>query len=154
MSMQTSKGFTLIETIVYIALFAIIMSMGLMTTYQLLQGSAQVSGKASVQDEENFVLRKIDWALSGASNVSVPTQTTLTVTRYDSNTVDFRLNGTVIEIRESAIGTTYIPITTSNMKVNALTFTYIPPTGTGPAGVRAVMKINGFDASTTRYIRK
>lgn len=148
------RGFTLIETIIYVGLFALLIGGGLLVTYQILQGSAQVNDKATVQGEQSFVLRKIDWALSGASSVSVPSQTTLTVTRYDSNTVDFRLSAGVIEMRESAVGATYIPITTSNVTVNGLTFTYIAPIGTGPAGVTASTTINGLDASTTKYIRK
>ncbi|MEK7133550.1 MAG: prepilin-type N-terminal cleavage/methylation domain-containing protein [Patescibacteria group bacterium] len=152
--MNNTRGFSLIETIIYIGLFALIMGGGLLAVHQLLQASAQVNDKATIQDEESFVLRKIDWALSGASAIFVPSQTTLTVTRYDSNTVDFRLNGTAIEMRESAIGASYIPITTSNVTVNGLTFTYIAPVGSGPEGVTASTTINGLDASTTKYIRK
>lgn len=152
--MRNTKGFTLIETLIYIALFTLLMGGGLLATYQLLQASAQANSKGTVQDEQNFVLRKIDWALSGASDVFVPSQSMLRVTRYDSNTVDFQLNGSAIEMRESAIGASYVPITTSNVSVSGLKFVHIAPTGTGPAGVTASTTINGLDASTTKYIRK
>lgn len=149
MNMNASKGFTLIETIVYIGLFSVIMTTGLLTVNQLLQSGAQTSGKATIQSEENFVLRKIAWALSGASSVSAPSPSALTVTRYDGNTVDFRLRGTAIEMRESAIGTTYLPITTGNVHVTALDFVIL-----SPAGITASLTIDGFDASMTRYIRQ
>lgn len=146
---KNNAGFTLIETIVYIVLFAIIMTSGLLAVSQLLQGANQTNGKSTVQDEESFVLRKIDWALSGASNVSVPSQSALSVARYDGNTVDFRLNGTAVEMRESTISATYIPITTINVKVTTLNFTILTP-----AGITATLTVSGQTASSTRYIRK
>ena len=147
------RGFTLIETLIYIALFAFIIGGAVLTAAQLIQGTSQTNTKATTQEEENFVLRKIDWSLSGASAISVPSQTTMTVTRYDGNTVDFRLNGTTIEMRTSLLGATYLPITTPNVTVNGLKFTYISPVGTGPAGVTALTTINTLEASTTKYIR-
>jgi len=147
------KGFTLVETLIYIALFAFIIGGSILTSAQLLQGSSQTATKAGIQEEENFVLRKIDWSLSGASSISVPSQTAMTVTRYDGNTVDFRLNASAVEMRESVIGT-YLPITTSNVAVNDLKFIYIPVSGTAPAGVTAQIIVNSADASTTKYLRK
>jgi len=151
---KLSRGFTLIEAIIYVGLFGLLIGGSMLSVNQILQASNQVNTKATVQQEEDFVLRKIHWALSGASAISVPSQTALTVTRYDSNTVNFQLNGTAIEMRESAIGPTYLPITTTNVNVSGLKFTYIPPSGTGPAGLTASTTINGLDASTTIYIRK
>jgi len=152
---RNNGGFTLIETVIYIGLFAIIMTMSLLSVHQLLQGFSQVSGKATVQDEESFVLRKIDWALGGISN-TLPafagTPSSITIRRYDGNQVRFRLSGTGVEISEN--GGSYVPITTDNVRVSNLSFTYITPTGNGPAGIMATVTINGQTASTTRYIRK
>ena len=59
-----NRGFTLIETIVYVALFGVLMAGILPAVYSVLQGGAQINRRATVQDEENFVFRKIGWALS------------------------------------------------------------------------------------------
>ena len=152
---RSNAGFTLIETIIYIGLFAVIMSSGLLVVHELLEGAAQTNARATVQDEENFVLRKIDWALGGVSS-SMPafggTPSSITIVRYDGNTVQFRLNGTRVEMSEN--GGAYTPITTDNVRVTALSFSYIAPSGLGPAGISASITVSGMSASTTRYIRK
>ncbi|KKW23866.1 MAG: hypothetical protein UY70_C0021G0010 [Candidatus Kaiserbacteria bacterium GW2011_GWB1_52_6] len=153
-----NRGFTLIETIVYVALFGVLMAGILPAVYSVLQGGAQINRRATVQDEENFVFRKIGWALSSID----PAQTyspasgssaALSLTRYDGIHVAMRLSGTTVQLSEDG-GVTYYPITTPNVQVSDLTFTYLSPSGNGPAGMRASMTINGESASTTRYIRK
>ena len=147
------KGFTLIETIIYIALVGLFLSGMVLTSYQLLQGSSITSGKTTLQDEGGFALRKLDWALESASNVSV-SGSTLTITRYDSNTVVIRLTGTALEMRESAIGTSFFPITTSNVKVSSATFQLI---GSSPKGVTVTINIktaNGTDSALPFVLTK
>jgi type II secretory pathway pseudopilin PulG len=150
MNQNNKGGFTLIEAVVYIALFSILMAGVLLSTYQIFQASGSLANKTTAQEEGNFVLRKLDWALSGASSV-VPAANALTVSRYDGNTVDFRLNNGAVEMRESASGLGYLPITTPNVSVSNLTFTLV---GSNPAGVAAITTINGIDFATTKYIRK
>ncbi len=158
---MNNRGFTLIETIIYIGLFALIIGGSFLAVYQILQGSAQVAVKSTVQDEESFALRKIEWALGSVQTISSPvsgTSGTLSLTRYDGTQVVVRLNGTKIELSENG-GTSYLPITSDNVPVNALSFAYVQ-SGVGPAGITASMTIKDvndpqtFNASTTKYIRK
>lgn len=82
-----SKGFTLIETLVYVALFALLMSVAAATLYNLLEGGDRTRVAIGVQEEGTFINRKINWALTGASAVQVsPDGMTLTVTRPDLGT--------------------------------------------------------------------
>lgn len=160
-----NRGFTLIEMIIYVALFAILMSGATLTTYQIMQASAQTQVKGVVQDEEAFVLGKIEWVLASIDpsktySPSSGTSNTLSLTRYGStNVIKIRQNGAAVEMSEDG-GVTYTPITTSNVSVSSLTFTYVAPTGTGPAGITASMTIKNpndtqtFTVSTTRYVRK
>ncbi len=151
------RGFTLIETVIYIALLGLIMSGAVMMSYQLLQGSGSTSARSTVQDEGGFVLRKLSWALSGATDISGG-GSALTVTRADGNTTYLRLNGNVIEIRENATGANYEPITTEkNVQASALQFVVA---GSNPKSLNATFKIktaNGTDAplpfSFKRYLR-
>lgn len=150
------KGFTLIETLVYIALLGLLMTGAVMTSYQLLQGSITTSTKTTVQDEGDFVLRKVKWALSNASSAS-GSGSNLTVTRYDGDSVSFRLNGTSIEVRETSPAISYTPITTSNVSVTSLVFV-VSAGSPKSVTVTATMKTaNGTDTplpfSFTRYIR-
>ncbi|MDD5068283.1 MAG: type II secretion system protein [Candidatus Pacebacteria bacterium] len=152
--MKTTGGFTLIESVVYVALLALIMGGVLPLVYQILQGSNTLSGINAVQEEANFVLHKIDWALGGISNIlsSFSDADTITIPRYDGNQVRFRLNTDKIEMSES--GGTYLPITTANVAATHLLFHYIPAMGTGPAGVKVSFTLGTVPFEITKYIRK
>lgn len=148
--MKINRGFTLIETVVYIALLALIMGGAVFTAYSLTEGSARTSAHAIVQEEGSFVLRKLAWALSSASDFSIPNSHELIVTRYDGTTADISLDGTRIIMQ--AGGADFVPLTTENVSAADLLFTAIPAVGTGPEGVTATFMINGAPFSLTQYL--
>ncbi len=158
------KGFTIIETIIYIALFSILLSGGFVTAFQLLQGSDVLAGKSTVQSEGNFVLEKISWAMSGVKSIDYPTSLPdsdkLRIVRHDGIQVDICLDGTKIRMQEVGIGSLIscnlllYTITSDNVSVSNLKFHYIPQTGSSLAGITVNMTINGKDFTATKYIRK
>ena len=102
--LRNSKGFTLIETLIYIALFTILVGTAFATAYQLIQGTDILNTKTVNQEEVNFVLRKINWALGDVSTINNPLSGSsgyLSVTRYDSSVVEMRLNAGQIELKDS-----------------------------------------------------
>jgi len=160
LSRVPSRGFTLIEAIIYIALLSFIMTGAVVTSYQLAASSTKLSVDTSTQEEGDFVLRKIDWALNGtstAASITTPLPgsygASLALTRTDGTTVRIRKNGTAIEISKDG-GSTYVPLTTSNVSVTSLSFHAIAPVGTQPAGIEASTTINGTVFYTERYSRK
>jgi prepilin-type N-terminal cleavage/methylation domain-containing protein len=76
-----NKGFTLLETIIYLALFSVLMSGALVAVYTLLQSGTQNLNAISIQAEGTFISRKLSWALSGATTVVVPNASTIIITR-------------------------------------------------------------------------
>jgi type II secretory pathway pseudopilin PulG len=99
------KGFTLIEALVYLGLFALIMSGFLVAVSNIFQTTDRTQTKAMLQEEGDFLLAKINYALTGASNVTLPTTvtpgnslsltkagTTLTFTYDTSNPNNKKLN--------------------------------------------------------------
>lgn len=148
------RGFTLIEAVIYIALLGLIMTGALTIAYQLISSSTSLDTRNISVGEGNFVLRKIDWALSGMQSISAPGAwgSTLSLTRDDGTTVDMRLNAGKVEMREN--GGSYAPLTTSNVAVTSLSFHYIAAAGNVPAGLEASTTINGLVFYTDRYIRK
>jgi type II secretory pathway pseudopilin PulG len=149
------KGFTLIETLIYIALFSTIIFGAIISTYYLIQGSDSLSNKTVTQEEGNFVLRKIDWALTGLTSFSISGAScsqTLSVNKFNFGVIDFRITSGVkahIEIQE--LGAGYIPITTTNASTTCLQFTQI---SANPLGIKASATINGVPFEITKYIRK
>lgn len=149
-----TRGFTLIETIIYIALLGILLSGAVMVAYDLISSSGRVEGKNTVQEEGNFVLGKLRWILGSASDVSVTGTQELTVTRSGSPTsVVIKLSGTPPEVVMQEDGSPFSPLTTSNVTVTNLKFKIIPATGGAPKGVIATTTINGLDFVLTAYVR-
>ncbi len=154
MKTKNKNGFTLIEVIIYIALFSLLLGTAFITAYELIEGSDKLSTKNTTGAEGNFFVRKLNWALTSISDINVPSPATLTVTKYDGNIINFSLNANKIEIKESASGNVFIPITTDNVAVSSLQFIYIPAEGGAPAGVTASTVINGNTFSITKYLRR
>jgi type II secretory pathway pseudopilin PulG len=151
---HNSRGFTLIEALIYIALLGLIMTGAVATSYQLAESEASLASDHRVQEEGNFVINKLQWALSGAQTVSAPTAwgSALSLTRYDGISVDVRLTGGAVEIREN--GGSYAVLTTSNVTVSDLSFHYLPASGNTPAGVEASTTIDGVSFYLKRYLRQ
>ncbi|HEV7701925.1 MAG TPA: prepilin-type N-terminal cleavage/methylation domain-containing protein [Candidatus Paceibacterota bacterium] len=146
-----SKGVTLIEVVIYIALFSLLMGTAFLSAYDILESSGKLAVKNNTSEEANFVLRKIDWAMTGVSSFT-NTPNTLHVNKYDGNQIDIKLVGTKIKLTENS-GTTATSdfITTGNISVSSLQFTAIAGT---PKGITAAAIIDGINFSITKYMRK
>src|SRR3989344_1181432 len=69
--MNKERAFTLIEVVIYIAIFSIMMSGVIIAIYGIFGATARNQTKALVQDEGNFILSKIEWILTGIEIASV-----------------------------------------------------------------------------------
>ena len=101
--MKYRSGFTLIEVIIYLALFSILIGGALVSAYSLIESNERNQTKAIVQNEGAFVLAKIDWALSGIQSVDQPpfggSGALLQVTKYGGGTIKISLSSPNIEIQ-------------------------------------------------------
>ncbi len=151
LKLKDNKGFTLIEIIIYIGLFSLLLGTAFIASFELINGSNNLSTKNTTQDEGNFVLRKIDWASNNALSFSTAGGE-LTINKYDLTSIKIKL-GTGVDAGKILINSTgsFLPITTDNVNVSNLTFT---PTGTTPPGITVVATIDGVNFSITKYIRK
>lgn len=147
-----NRGVTLIETVIYIALLGLLMAGVLGAVYQILQASASTSSHNTTQEEGHFLLRKIEWTLTGISSATVVSASELKTTKYDGTAVDIKLSSGVVTMQEGS--GSFLPLSTPNVKVTSLQFVSIPALGTGPAGVSATIVIDGLTFSTTKYLRK
>lgn len=72
-----NRGFTLIETIIYIGLFGILISGVFVSIYPFLTGAEYITKRVATEAEATFVMWKIRWALAESvttqsSSVSEP----------------------------------------------------------------------------------
>ncbi len=152
MTAHHNKGFTVIEVIIYIALFSLLIGTAFTAAYQLIDGSGKLSTKNTTQEEGNFVMRKLDWALTGVATITTPASgnsSTLVVTKYDGDVITIQKNGTALEIKESTNGNIFIPLTTSNVVVSSLDFAY-----QSLGGITTTVIIDGTTFTSTKYFRK
>ncbi len=149
MTKQTTpnqKGFTLIETIIYIALFAIIIGGGMVAAYQIIESTNASYNHIVLQEEANFLLHKINWVLTGATAVNVLPQnpgTTLQVTKK-STTYTFTVCNNNLTIQTGASKTCQdspVILNSSSVKVLLASFQKISGTGGKPDGVRTVFSL-------------
>jgi hypothetical protein len=147
------RGFTLIESIIYMALLAFIMTSVLTTVYLLMQGGASLEAKTATQDEGNFVMRKLDWVFGNMQDISAQPaySNSLVFGQYGGSTVNVRLNAGKIEMYESNSLNPYTALTTDNVKVTYLGFVkFAGP----PGGIEASTTINGITFTTRKYLRQ
>ncbi len=150
-----NKGFTLIEMVIYIALFSIMMGGLIVTVYQLYQSAGAMNSKVTEQEEINFVIKKIDWVLTGAYSSSIVISNlhqklSVYKTGFSSNPIIIRFNSVSkdIEIQTGGAGTFY-PLTTKNVKVKSLEFNYNSDTKI----ITYKFIINGIATTSSKYLR-
>ena len=152
-------GFTLMETLIYIALFSVITSFVFGVFYQILGSQNQNRDRIEVDSEANFMMQKIRWALAGVQTINQPavntTSTTLSVTRYNfaQNPVVFDLNSQALRISKG--GASAVVLNNSRVNVSQLIFEHLAQMNNAPKGVKITLSVISSDverpvaASTT-----
>ncbi len=141
------QGMTLIETLLYLALLGLLMSGAVVAAYNVLGWSAQAQTRAMLQEEDSFILGKIEWSIFNASAVGTPPAhgagTILSVVMHDGTITSIRLTGMVLYI-----DTGHGPqaLTDPDVRVTRLLFSHTFSSGVGvdPEAVQC-----SFDIETT-----
>jgi type II secretory pathway pseudopilin PulG len=133
---KTGAGFTLIEFIIYLALFGILMGGVAAGVYAIVEGGGRSQAKTSIQEEGNFLLGKFNWALSGASSINVvalPPNLAITKYNYALNPLVFDVSGSELRLRQG--GGLANDLNSSNVFLKSLTFQDIPKSNGKPEGL-------------------
>ncbi len=154
-----TQGFTLVEVLLYIALLSLLMSGVVIASYQLLSSAHMSDKSVKVQQEGDFVLRKIDWVLNGVSVQTMPQKitpysSTLQLVSNSNTTFVVTLDPQLHSIMLSQNGAAPLPLTSESLHVSALQFHYLPAIGTKPEGIEASTTIEGADFYIKKYLRK
>jgi type II secretory pathway pseudopilin PulG len=163
------NAFTLIETLVYLALFSFLMTGIVVVTYSIFESSDRNQTKIMVQEEGNFLVAKISWALSGTKSFNVNGPEELSVEKYDvsgtgTTKIVIKLSGTdshdiYLKYPDEPEPNEF-QLNNSNVEISNLAFVR---GDTNPEYVRADFKINARtlngmivsqDFSMVKYLRK
>jgi hypothetical protein len=164
------RAFTLIEAIIYLALFTILMGGGAIAAYNLFEAATHGGTRVMLQEETDFMMAKIEWALYGAQSVTSPaagtTGSSLTIVKWNppaGNPVVLSHTGNVLSLSQG--GGAPVPLNNTNTEVTKVTFNHVAASGDGidPESVETVLTLtartsNGFvinrTATSTVYLRK
>lgn len=146
-----SKGFTLLEVIVYIALLTFIIASGVVAAFYVIDTSERGKADINAIAEAEFLLRKIDWTLIAADSVDLTTLGVMIVYRtgFPDKKIDLASDRAQLTISASADF-----LTGDRVKITNLVFTFIPPSPPKPAGVTTTFLANGQPFAMTKYLRK
>lgn len=151
------RGFTLIETTLYLAIFALVIGGISVAAHLLFESSGTLQARAMLLQEGQFVLTTIERLVQDASSISVPASgrsgAMLTIASFGggSNTVLLSDGAVILDGSE---------LNNTNVRVTALVFTR---SATEPDRVTAevAMQMNApngqqvfYAASTTKFLRK
>jgi len=149
---NSKSGFTLIEVIIYIALLAFIIGAGVSSAYYLIDSSAKGNADVSTIAEAEFLMRKIDWALTGAETFDLSVSGIIGINKYDTtfNPIQIKWNETSSST-EISVGTPedFLRLTSERVKVTGLEFVAL-----SPEGVTASTTIDGKHFEITKYLRQ
>lgn len=130
------RAFTLLETIIYIALLSVILTGLMVAVYPLFTGAERNTAKVNAEGEAAFILRKVAWALSSAASVSEPAAGS----SGDTLTI---VGGVSLAENDGAIEVDGVPITNSRVEVSDFSVTHTAPSGNTPRLIEVSFKIDG-----------
>ena len=156
--MKSEGGFTLIETIVYLALFAMVIGQGMVAAYQIIQATDASSNHLLLQEEANFLLRKITWALNGATSLNASYSPPVLSVTNNGQVLTFNMDANN-NLRLARGSGSPVPLNSSSLVVSNLSFLQNPG---GLLGVTFSFTLttrkNGRaiseDFSITKYLEK
>lgn len=87
------RGFTLIEIVLYLALYSILIGGVMVALYTLIESQHRNTSYALLEEEGNFITTKITWILSTTNSIQLPVNTgnILSVTATDGSHIQVYL---------------------------------------------------------------
>lgn len=169
-TIKIHKGFTLIEALVYLALFSILMGGAAITAYNLFDSATKVGTRTMLQEESDFMMAKIDWVMSGAKAVTAPasgvTGSSLTVAKWDTSLGDpMQVTQSGTELLLTRGTNASVVLNNTNTTIVSVSFNHIEGSGDGtvPEGVETVLTVSANTptgatvtrtATSTAYLRR
>jgi len=147
----TNNGFSLLETIIYVALFGILMAGILVSVYPLLAGSERNSAHAIREGESAFIIRKINISLSSATAIASPTvgsSGSELIVASSTDSFTFAQNGTSITYQENAGAVQ--PLNNDRVQITDFSATHTAPTNGIPRYIEYAFFANGTPTGPVR----
>jgi prepilin-type N-terminal cleavage/methylation domain-containing protein len=149
--MAMSRGFTLLETLIYLAILSILIVAGVASAYAILDIGGRGAKGIIIASEGNFLIRKIDWALSGATKINVSDPLSTMVITKGGIDYTFSIAAEVVKLNGTDISSVNVAVVGSGTGGKA--FEYFPKSGRMPCGIHVTLGVSGVPFEVTRYLR-
>ncbi len=142
-NMQFIQGFTLIETVMYTALFSTLMSVAVISGYSLVLGGNQIEQNFIVMQEQRFINYRLNLFVDSADEILLPVQAQsddiLEIKLFDGRVCIFSLGNmqTWCETEEPVV------LVGQLVSVSEAQFTNYSATILSPGYIRATYRLNG-----------
>ena len=155
-----NNGFTLIETMIYIALFSVIIGSALIAVYGIIQNTDKTQAKIIFEGEASFVLQKINYAITGTNMILLPllgeNGIALTLSKSTGN-ISLQLSGDKLQIKDG--GMVFLDINNDDVRISNVVFKHIAGVSGGVESIdTAFMITDNYGHSQTfhetTYLRK
>lgn len=164
------KAFSLIETIIYAALISIIVGMVLLVIFQIVESQDRARAKTEVEEETNFLISKIKWALSGVDAVNAPASGASGLT-LSVNKFNFSQNPVIIDTASGSLRMTVgagtpVILNSDSVSIANISFQHIAKTTTTAPAIKTNLSVQfnprgayriyetSSTVETTIYLRK
>lgn len=153
-----TEGFTLIEILIYAALIIILIGGSILTINNIIRSSSQLNNVVALEEEANFIFKKLEWALSDSNEINSPTSgssaSSISVdkTNFNNNPIRFSLSSDNILIKVG--GASEQILNSESININSLLFEHIAEENEKPAGIRTTINIEGVEHNSLIYLRK
>lgn len=153
-SFNYGKGFTLIEIIIYVALLSLTIGFILVAIYQILDSKTGVLARTSVEEEANFLMKKIKWAMANVDAINQPaaaaTSTTLSVNKFNfpANPVAISISG--FDANISYAGNPAVILNSEDIAVKNLVFENVSGGGNPAVKIKLSVEYRPNDLKTTK----
>lgn len=151
---KTKKAFTLVETLLYIALVGILLTSIVTFLSAILATESKNEAIFEVDQQATFVIDKVTDTIRNAEAINSPSagsngnSLSLEMANASEDPTVFSLNGGIMEITEGSSGS--IPISTNNVTISGLTFYNLtPPSSPDAQSVKFVFTVT-FNSSSGR----
>jgi len=148
-------GFTLIEVLIYIAMLVLIIGAGMTSAFYLITSSEKDSMAFNTAAEAEFLLRKIDWALTGVETIDHPPPdgSLLKVNKTGfASPVQIRLEPSTGRAQLDT-GSGWVDLTGDRVVIINLLFVLTDNTAPALDKIKVTFLANGNPYELTKYLR-
>lgn len=137
------QGTTLLEVIVYVALFSLLLGLTMTSLYQILDGSTRNRINQEVETEAGFLMQKIEWILLGTDVINQPaagaSSSLLSVQKYNfsPNPVVFDLDSGKMKMARG--GEPAVVLNSDGVRIEQLVFDHLAAIGRRPEAIKVTL---------------